>query len=262
MFNTPTQAIIVFIIVCTILLLLLISMMLIFIYNYQQKKNIYLKKLEELKILHQNALLQSQLEIQEQTFQNISREIHDNIGQKLTLAKLHLNMLDRNNLNGQNHKVSSAIEMIGEAINDLSDLSRSMSSELILQNGLIKALEFEVAQLTKLGLYEINVHITGITIFLEANKELVLFRIVQEALNNILKHSLATIIDISVNFDNNNLCLQIQDNGSGFSNGDHAEAGIGLKNMCKRAKMLNGNCIISSLPERGTIINIKIPIYE
>lgn len=236
--------------------------MTIFVYFYQQKQNTYLKNFEDLNVIHQNALLQSQLEIQEQTFQNISREIHDNIGQKLTLAKLHLNMLDRNNLNGQNHKVTSAIEMIGEAINDLSDLSRSMSSELILQNGLIKALEFEVAQLTKLGLYEINVHITGITIFLEANKELVLFRIVQEALNNILKHSLATIIDISVNFDDNNLCLQIQDNGSGFSNGVHAEAGIGLKNMCKRAKMINGNCLITSLPGSGTIINIKIPIYE
>ncbi|HOZ78936.1 MAG TPA: histidine kinase, partial [Ferruginibacter sp.] len=83
-----------------VLLLVFVSMLVIFvvfivtlIYRYQKKQIAYFKEIEELKITHQNTLLQSQLEVQEQTFQHIAREIHDNIGQKLTLAKLYLNTL-------------------------------------------------------------------------------------------------------------------------------------------------------------------------
>lgn len=262
MLTTSAQAIIVFIIICTILILILIALITIFIYRYQQKQHTYFKNLEELEIIHQNALLQSQLEIQEQTFQNISREIHDSIGQKLTLAKLHLNTLEINQIDGHFNKVNNAIDMIGEAINDLSDISRSMSSELILQNGLIKALEFEVGQLSKMGLYTMNLSVSSKTIFLDAHTELVLFRIVQEALNNIVKHSLATQIDINLNFASNALILQIQDNGTGFSREEHSDHGIGLKNMSKRAKMLGGECSIATGSGQGTIIIIKIPINE
>ena len=90
----------------------------------------------------ENALLQAQLEMQEQTFANISGEIHDNIGQKLTLAKLHLNTLPLNGSVQLQGQVNQSIQMIGEVIADLSDMSRSMSSEILLQNGLIKAIEF------------------------------------------------------------------------------------------------------------------------
>lgn len=260
--NNTTQVVIIFIISCTILILLLITFITVIIYRYQNKQHAFFKNLEELKIIHQNTLLQSQLEIQEQTFQNISREIHDSIGQKLTLAKLHLNTLDANQINGQFSKVNNAIEMIGEAINDLSDISRSMSSELILQNGLIKALEFEVGQLTKLGLYKIKLVVSTITFFLDAHTELVLFRIVQEALNNIVKHAEATHIDINLNFASNVLKLQIQDDGTGFSREEHLDHGIGIKNMSKRAKMLGGECTIETGAGQGTIIIIQIPINE
>jgi len=260
--NNAIQEIIIFIIICTLLILILITFLAVIIYRYQKKQLAYFRNLEELKDAHQNNLLKSQLEIQEQTFQNISREIHDNIGQKLTLAKLHLNTLDVKQINGHYIKVKNAIEMIGEAINDLSDISRSMSSELVLQNGLIKALEFEVSQLSKLGLYKINLFVSTNTVFLDAHTELVLFRIVQEALNNVIKHSFASVINISINFDNNELELQIKDDGTGFLQENNTEHGIGLGNMSKRAKMLGGECSISTGSGQGTIIMIKIPIND
>ena len=85
MHNPSTQGIIIFIAGITLFLLLLISFIVTIVYKYQQKQNAYFKEMEALNVSHQNALLQSRIEIQEQTFQNISREIHDNIGQKLTL---------------------------------------------------------------------------------------------------------------------------------------------------------------------------------
>ena len=261
MLKAPTEFLIVFIIISVLLILALVVFITMIIYRYQQKQNAYFKDIEALKTSHQNTLLQSQLEIQEQTLQNISREIHDNIGQKLTLAKLHLNTLTYTDTSKTILQVNDSVTMIGEAINDLSDISHSMSSEIILNNGLIKALEFEAAQLTKLDKYKIIFSITGNPIFMDANTELVLFRIAQEALNNIIKHSDATAIDIELHYNSVLLTMTINDNGKGF-NADEKGFGTGLLNMKKRTDMLKGNLRISSTPEICTEIKIEIPLHE
>lgn len=261
MLKAPTEFIIVFIIVSVLLILALGVFITIIIYRYQQKQNAYFKDIEALKISHQNSLLQSQLEIQEQTFQNISREIHDNIGQKLTLAKLHLNTLAYDNISKATSQVNDSVSMISEAISDLSDISRSMNSEVLLNNGLIKALEFEAAQLTKSGRYRINFSATGNPVFLDANTELVLFRIAQEALTNIIKHAVASSIDILLHYNSSLLTMTIHDDGKGFY-ADENRFGTGLLNMKKRADTLKGNLVISSTPNICTEIKIEIPLYE
>ena len=261
MFKTPPEFIIVFIVISVLLILILVVFITTIIYRYQQKKNAYFKDIEILKTSHQNALLQSQLEIQEQTFENISREIHDNIGQKLTLAKLHLNTLEYTDINKTMLQVNGSVNMISEAINDLSDISRSMSSEILLNNGLIKALEFEAAQLQKSGIYKINLSASGNTIFMDANTELVLFRIAQEAINNIIKHAQATAIDIHLHYNTVLLTMAINDNGKGF-NIDETQSGTGLQNIKKRTAMLKGSFEISSTPNICTQIKIQIPLHE
>jgi two-component system NarL family sensor kinase len=261
MLKTPTESLVFFIIISIILILLLVTFIVSIIYRYQQKQNIYFKDIERLKTSHENALLHSQLEIQEQTFQNISREIHDNIGQKLTLAKLHLNTLNYNYSEKTILQVADSVNMISEAINDLSDISRSMSSEIILSNGLIKALEFESAQLEKSGLYTIRVNTTGSTVFLNSNTELVLFRIAQEALSNIIKHAQATKINIHLNYAISLFTLEITDNGKGF-NKENILPGTGLQNIKKRAAMLNGSIKVNSVQDTGTRIKIEVPLKE
>jgi signal transduction histidine kinase len=206
--------------------------------------------------------LRSQIEIQEQTFQNISREIHDNIGQKLTLAKLQLNTLHLSNESSFAQKANDSANMIGEAINDLSDISRSMSSELILNNGLIKALEFETTQFMKSGLYLVNLDITGNSAFLDTHTELLIFRIVQEALNNIVKHAAATNIDIHLDYQEDLLRLYIGDNGKGFISENSRRPGTGIANMKKRADMLNAEFMLCTQPGDGTIIKLIIPIHQ
>ncbi len=260
MYN-PGKENIVYVIIASIILLITLTWFIIFIiYRYQKNQNVYFQNLEQLKISHENNLLLSMIEIQEQTFENISREIHDNIGQKLTLAKLHLNTLDITSAKEISKQINDSINIIGEAINDLSDISRSMSSEIILNNGFIKALEFEVNQLNKPGLYMIKLIVTGEPVFLKANKELILFRITQEALNNIVKHAEATEITMRLHYKIDNLTLDITDNGKGFVN--NSTDRNGLINMSKRAKMLRGSCNIESALGYGTTIKIEIPIYE
>ena len=262
MHYTTKESFIIFVVVCTLLILILVSFVTYIIYRYQLKKNIYLKEMEELKIEHETSMLQSQVEIQEQTFENISREIHDNIGQKLTLAKLQLNTVNLNDSKKTSERLHDAVSLISEAINDLSDISRSMSSEIILNNGLIKALEFEVAQLNKSSLYRIALVVNGNPVFFDSQKELVLFRIVQEALNNIMKHAAAREIQLSLNYWENQVEMRISDDGKGFVNGSSTLKGTGIANMKRRAELLNGQCSVFSNPGQGTQIKIEIPINE
>jgi signal transduction histidine kinase len=242
-------------------MLVLVVFITLIIYRYQQKQNAYFKNIETLKASHENAMLQSQLEIQEQTLQNISREIHDNIGQKLTLAKLHLNTVSFDDKEKTVTQVNDSINIIGEAINDLSDLSHSMSSEIILNNGLIKALEYEESQLKRSGLYKIQFTTTGNQVYLDSSTELVLFRIVQEVLNNIIKHASASTIQMHVHYNEADLSIEINDNGKGFNLAENIK-GTGLQNIKKRTALLNGNLQISSNENMGTEIKIKIPLYE
>lgn len=259
---TTIEGLVIFILFSTLLIILLIGFVTFIIYRYQQKQITYYKNLQELKTTHENEILQAQVEIQEQTFENISREIHDNIGQKLTLAKLHLNTMNLYDNVVAAASLSHSVNMISEAINDLSDISRSMSSEIILHNGLIKALEFEVAQLNKSSLYKIDLLVNGDPVFLDSQKELVLFRIMQEALNNIMKHAAARKIEITMNYLNDHVEMHIKDDGRGFVKDTGSLKGTGIANMNRRAGMLNGRCMVTSIPGNGTQIKIEIPIHE
>jgi signal transduction histidine kinase len=220
----------------------------------------YFKEIDALKTEHQNALLQSQLEIQEQTFQNIAREIHDNIGQKLTLAKLYLNTLSYSDMDTVKSSVNDSLELISRSIIGLSDVSRSMSTELLLQNGLVKGIEMEVEHLKRTEVYKVDFHITGKEVFLSGNAELVIFRIVQECINNFIKHAAGNSISIVLCFMDAALRLEVNDNGKGFDV-TNARQGTGLVNINKRIAILKGNYNIDS-SSKGTFININIPINE
>lgn len=260
MFNQSTQSIIVFTISVVLLMMVFCTFIVTIIYRYQQKQNIYFRDLEALKVTHENDLLRVQLEMQEYTFQNISREIHDNIGQKLALAKLYLNMIPFPKINSKPVQVTDSVEILSEAIKDLSDIARSMSSEVILNNGLVKGIEFEVAQLQKSGLYTIELTLSGNLVFFDFKKELIVFRIIQEALHNIMKHAEASKININLHYTAANLSLTIKDNGRGFEK-EQKKEGTGLINIRRRTSLLGGDFSITSGKE-GTQLVITLPINQ
>jgi len=259
MFNSNPQEIKAFIVTCYLIILVLIVFVVTIVYLYTQKQHTYFKEIEKIKAFHENTILQSQLEIQEQTFQNISREIHDNIGQKLSLAKLSLNAVGINRSDKDNEIMSDSVRILTDAISDLSDLSRSMSAEQILHNGLVSALEYEVAQLRKSGIFKATLITRGNMLYFDRQKELVLFRIVQEAINNIVKHAAASEIFLELDYAGEVLNMSIKDNGKGFFEDIRKHAGIGLLNMKKRAQIIGGELVISTSPGTGTTLMIKLP---
>jgi len=261
MFKESINQLVYFILFSSLLMIVVALFVAYVIHSYKQRQINNLKNLNELKSLHENQLLKAQIQVQEQTFEHISNEIHDNIGQKLSLAKLHLNSIDT--IENLYHKelLTDSIKIITESLNDLRDLSRSMSFDFISNNGFIKAIENDINQMNKSGQYNIKLTITGDPVFLEAQLEVVLYRITQEVLSNIIKHADATKVNIQLHYTANELNLEITDNGCGFDINTN-EKGNGLNNIQKRAQSLNGEAFITSKSGTGTTITIKIPIYD
>jgi two-component system, NarL family, sensor kinase len=225
-----------------------------FLFKRKQRRNF--NKISALN----DALLHSQIEIQEQTFTNISQELHDNIGQSLSLAKLNLSTIKLNDILNAQANIDDTKALISDTLVNIRDLSRSMLGEKISEIGLEKAIRNELKILKNTGNYVIDFTTSAITNSFSPQQELVAFRIIQETLHNIIKHAEAT--EIIINIDHQSTCsvITITDNGKGFDIMalDKDESGVGLKNMKNRAKLINADFIIESSLMEGTKSSLKI----
>jgi signal transduction histidine kinase len=246
------------IIITTLIFLIAPAFILLYIFIYNQRKKRHIEEKENLQSAFRQELLKTQIEVQEQTLTNISREIHDNITQVLSFVKLNLGMIDGLDDAAKN-KVIESRELVAQTINDLRNLSRSLSFEHIMQLGLVKTIGIETDRLNNSGLINIVLNINGDVYSLGEQRELVLFRIFQEALNNTLKHSGAKQLKISLQYSEKLFNLTLEDNGAGFSTGlQDGKGGAGLRNMANRAALIGGVAIIESSPGKGCSIKVSL----
>lgn len=234
--------------------------MLSFFLVYRKNQNAKESQIENLN----QALLHTQIEIQEQTLKTIAQEIHDNIGQALSLAKLNLNTFPAISDAAIQTKLDDTKELISKAIVDLRDLSRSMHGDKINDLGLEEAIAGELKILKNTGQFSTNLQITGNTYRLQPQKEMILFRMVQEALNNAIKHSKATNIEVQLEYNDSYFRLGIVDDGIGFNPAllESAKTGIGLKSMQNRAALIGGIFSVVSGITTGAVITIKLNNIE
>lgn len=250
----------------TIIILLLILFLVLFIILYNIKKQIHFKEKDEMMIVFQRELFKSQLEIQEQTLKNISQEIHDNIGQGLTLAKLNLNAVLPDANGGLRERILDTKELVGKAIADLRDLSRSLDTDYVKEMGLQRAIEYELEIMQKTGVIGTQLQIEGMPARLNKQKELILFRIVQETFHNVIKHAEASRLQVTMNYEPVILTVLINDNGKGMNleplNEEGSNFGLGIRNMNSRAKLIGAEFSMSSTLGAGTEVKIVLPIEE
>jgi hypothetical protein len=262
-----TEIVKVFIIVLASFIILVFTTIVVNLTLLFKKRLVAAKiELETIKLNHEKALLATQLEIQEETFLKISREIHDNISLGLTLAKLQLNTFLDNKDNTEIN-LYSTIDLISKSLIEMNDLSKSLDGEQMLMFGLNEAIESEVGVIASTGIYSIEYELTGEIVFLNPDIELILLRIIQESLNNILKHARARTIVVELIFEEELLRMKISDDGRGFDlEATKARRGIrrmaGLKNLEDRVKSIAGELDMFSIHGVGTTINIKLPINE
>ena len=234
--------------------------MVVLVLIYQKKQALYLREKAALKAAFEKELLEAQLEMQELTLKNIAQEIHDNMGQTLTLVKLNLNTLSRSKDGLVQEKVISTKDLVGKAINDLRTLSKTLHSEAVLMAGLTEAITMELRLIEKADVFQTALITHGTPVTIDPQKELILFRAVQEALNNAIKHSGADRIEVHLYFTSTALQVVIKDNGRGFPFlPEKAETGSGLRNMRNRVKLIGGSFEIDG-ESSGTQIRLNLPI--
>ncbi len=218
-----------------------------------------LLKEQSVKNDHAQAILQTQIEIQEQTLKTIAQEIHDNVGQVLSLAKLNLNTLDFETGASRQQKIDKSIELVSKAVSDLRDLSRSFHGEKIEELALADTLEHELKIISNTGLFSTSFTQSGNVYPLQNQVKIVIFRIVQESLSNAIKHSKGKHITVQMNYEPEEFTINVRDDGQGFNLAtlDGSKTGIGLKNMQNRAKLINAFFSIESIEGQGTKTTIK-----
>jgi signal transduction histidine kinase len=213
---------------------------------FKKKRDGYLKEKKLLQAEYEQTILQTRLEIQEQTLRTLSQEIHDNIGQALSLVSLNLNTISTS----EPEKLALTHDLIDRAIQDLRDLSKSLNPERVVQVGITEAIQHELRNLEKTGKFKTTFNEAEESFSLSSEKEIVLYRMIQETINNIIKHAKASQIDVTIDKDH----ISISDNGVGFDVSNTPSSGIGLGNIYQRASMIGIKASIKSSPGNGTCI--------
>lgn len=216
------------------------------------------QQLNEQKIAQQKIITETIIDTQEKERHELGKELHDNINQLLTSAKIFLGMARKKEDEKKEELLLSAYEIINDAINEILTLSHSLVPPSLADFGLHNALNTLISRMyigdgVKVELlYEIDEQNK-----IDAKKELMLYRIVQEQLNNVHKYAKAKNVTITLSEKEGIIFLTVTDDGVGF---DMAEKknGIGLKNIKSRIEFYNGNMHIISLPGEGCTLKINI----
>lgn len=244
----------------TVLVTVLVGFIIFFVFLYKKAQ----LKFELERQQFQQALLETEVEIREQTLADIARELHDNIGQIASLAKIQLNMLP--SLGGQSEfeKLEESRQLLQHLISEIRGLSNSLNYENVQNVGLIGMMEKDIVRINKSGFVKVIFHNSLSDLSLDSKIAIFLYRMFQEAINNILKHSEADEVIVSLEQKNQELTLQVADNGIGIKYSElqsllESSTGNGLRNIKHRCKLIGAKFNMESRENIGTFISINLP---
>lgn len=231
--------------------LALLSVLLLFNRKRLKEKNKFQQQLNEQQKEQANAVM----ETQEQERKRIAEDLHDSLGHLLSTAKLNLQAKPV----GQK-QVEGYLNLLNQATEEIRNITFNLMPRTLEEGGLIPALNELASKVTNAGAVKVFLHVHDMEKFiLEKQSQFNIYRIVQEAVNNILKHAAASEINIQVIGQNDHITIMIEDDGKGF-NPETNKGGRGLKNIVTRSLWLKGNINIDSTPGKGTTITTEFPI--
>jgi PAS domain S-box-containing protein len=201
---------------------------------------------------------------QELERRRISRELHDHLGQQLTGLRLSLESLKGRGVNEPQlqEEIIRLQAMVRQIDSDLDFLAWELRPVALEEVGVVAALENFVQEWSKHFAIAAEFHTAGLNKDLTIEVETNLYRIAQEALNNVVKHAEASRVDVIFERRNNNAVLIIGDDGKGFDPEDQSARGIGMLSMRERAALIGGTLEIESAPGEGTTIFVRVPARE
>ncbi|WP_282072820.1 sensor histidine kinase [Polaribacter atrinae] len=236
-------------IVTTIIIITFVIFIILLFTVFQKRKNSLLELQAENKKRFEREIAETQIEIREETLRNISWELHDNIGQLLTLAKIQLQNAFPENI----HEVS---ETITKGLTEVRALSKLINPEAIKNIKLREAIQLEIDRFNRLKFINASLIISGNEHIINEKSSIIIFRILQEFFSNTIKHSKASNLTVELKFGSINLEITAKDDGVGFSSLDNKPNGIGLENIKNRAKLIGATAVFTSEVNKGTSLNI------
>lgn len=249
------------ILITTILLSLLILLFIagivitIFIANRRHVKQEI--NIAQMQLNYEKELRTVENEVQEQVLINVARELHDNIGQMLTLMNIQIEQ-EKWGKPDMQQTLKPIEETLQSTIQEVRLLGRNLNSDLLEQNGLINTIDNEVNRLKGLNQFTVHWSSDGVEPVMDKNTRVMAYRIFQEMINNMLKHARASNVYIDLQ-GKEHFCLTVRDDGRGFDMHEavNKSTSSGLKNILKRASLAELNCEIDAAVGKGCTFTLK-----
>ena len=240
------------------ILILLAIFVIVFVLAFQRRKNKLIKEKYEAEKQFEKELGNSRIEIQEQTFKNIAWELHDYVGQLLSVAKMQLTVAQMRMSAEDKENLDETKDIIGTSLDEIRSLSKTLNSDVISNVGLVASLKKDLERFNRLKFIKADILINGSPVALRDNHEIIIFRILQEFCTNVLKHAQANSLKVVIDYGADSLLITAADDGVGF-NTKSKTANSGLQTMKGRAALINATLQITSEEQKGTNLNITYP---
>lgn len=244
--------------VALLLLLILIAYLTYNRYKWKQQA-----KLQAEVLYQQELAAKAILEAEEKERTRIAKDLHDGVGQMMSAARMNLSSFSNDvklKNDDQQHSLSNIIKLVDDSCKEVRAVSHSMMPQVLLSKGLPEAVEELISKINS-SILTIHFHSEGFEERPAGNIETILYRVIQECVNNTLKHADAKHLDISLLKDADSIRVSLEDDGRGFEkNKTDAEEGIGLKNIYSRIRFLKGDVDFDTAPGKGTSVVIHVPI--
>ncbi len=244
----------------SIALLVLISLL---SYSYYRRYKLRQEKKLQAEIIRQQDLsTRAVLQAEEGERRRIALELHDGVGQLMSAAKMNLSAIENEipfTSTNQKAAYEKSMALVDESCKEVRTVSHQMMPNALLKRGLASAIR-EFVEKIDTRVLKVDLYSEGLNERIDTNTETVLYRVVQECVNNVIKHSGANHLDISLIKDQDGISITIEDNGKGFDTSRKDQHGIGLQNIETRIAYLKGTVEFNSTPGQGTLIAIHVPV--
>jgi len=233
-----------------VVLLIVSSLIILFFVVFQKRKNKMILERLKREQEFQEEIAKAQLEIQDQTLKNVAWELHDNVGQLLSVANMQLNVLSKVIPKESSSRFEDTRDVINKSLKEVRSLSKSLNSEVIQNVGLEKSIQNELDRFNKLKFVSAELKINGETRLIDAKNEIIIFRILQEFFSNSIKYSQAEKLLVTIDYFEDKVEIRATDDGVGFDM-ETVEKGSGLINMRSRARLIGAEFSLKSSKNEG-----------
>jgi signal transduction histidine kinase len=250
----------------TIAMMFLTIALIVFIIFHQRKVIRYQLKMQDMEAKQQKLLLRASIKLQEEERQRIAADLHDDAGPLLATARLYLseNLVNQDKAS-QLQSIFAAKQIIDETIQLIRNISHSLMPPTLKNFGLESAVNDFFSKINGSGTLNVNCRFHDYKIRLKPEKELIVFRVIQELINNVLKHSNASFIHLTQHNGEENMLIRLHHDGRGLNHEDfirmsQSNVGLGLKNIQSRLKVIHGDIMFEQDPSKSFYkVTIDIP---